>query len=100
MKGAGPHLHVIGLQNHAALLRPEPLERQDEALERAFRAHMGWQRFHRRKGLAGMILRRGTVFARGSGIKAMTARNAAKTAQIRPISPDDRRRSRDHAGAS
>src|SRR5690348_7391431 len=100
MKGAGPHFHVIGLQDHAALLSPEPLKRQDEALERSFRAHMGWQRFHRRRGLAGMILRRGTVFARGSGIKAMAARNAAKTTQIRPISPGDRRRSRGHGAAS
>jgi hypothetical protein len=43
MEGARAHLHVVGLQDHAALLGPEPLEREDEALERTFRAHMGGQ---------------------------------------------------------
>ena len=33
MEGACPHLHVIGLQNDAALLRPEALEREDQALK-------------------------------------------------------------------
>ena len=28
MEGAGAHLHVVGLQDHAALLRPEPLQRR------------------------------------------------------------------------
>ena len=33
VEGASPHLHVIGLQNHAALLRPEALERENQALK-------------------------------------------------------------------
>src|SRR5579859_2326223 len=33
MEGAGPHFQVIGLQNHAALRRPELLEAQDDVLE-------------------------------------------------------------------
>ena len=41
MEGAGADLHVVGLQDDAALVGPEPLKRQDQALERAFRAHMG-----------------------------------------------------------
>ena len=34
---AGADLHVVGLQDDAALLRPETLQRQDQTLERAFR---------------------------------------------------------------
>jgi len=33
MKGARPHLDVIGLQDHAALIRPEILQSEDEGLE-------------------------------------------------------------------
>ena len=33
MEGAGAHLHVVGLQDHAALLRPVSLQRQDQRLE-------------------------------------------------------------------
>jgi hypothetical protein len=33
MERAGAHLHVVGLEDHAALRGPEPLERQDQALE-------------------------------------------------------------------
>lgn len=35
MEGPGPHLHVVGLQDHAALGGPEPLQLQDQALEAA-----------------------------------------------------------------
>ena len=34
VEGARPHLHVVGLQDHAALLAPELLQRQDQVLER------------------------------------------------------------------
>jgi hypothetical protein len=43
MKGAGADLHVVGLQDDAALVGPEALQRQDQALKRAFRAHMSGQ---------------------------------------------------------
>ena len=41
MERAGADLHVVGLQDDAALLGPEALQRQDQTLERAFRAHVG-----------------------------------------------------------
>jgi len=41
MKGARAHFHIVRLQDHAALIGPEPLQSQDKALERAFRAHVG-----------------------------------------------------------
>ena len=41
MEGAGADLHVVGLQDDAALIRPIALQRQDQALERALRAHVG-----------------------------------------------------------
>ncbi len=44
---AGTHLHVVGLQDHAALVRPELLERQDETLEGVPRVHVGRQIGHR-----------------------------------------------------
>src|SRR6516164_2830309 len=34
MEGARAHFHVIGLQQNAALLPPEPLQAQDHVLER------------------------------------------------------------------
>src|ERR1700681_961930 len=37
MKGAGAHLHVVGLQDDAAVLGPVALQRQDQILEGAFR---------------------------------------------------------------
>ena len=40
MEGAGAHFHVVGLQDHAAVIGPITLQRQDQSLERAFRAHM------------------------------------------------------------
>jgi len=33
MKSAGPHFQIIGLMNHAALLGPEVMQREDEILE-------------------------------------------------------------------
>ena len=47
MEGAGADLHVIGLQDDAALLRPEALQRQDQPLEgarRLQRARTFWLR--------------------------------------------------------
>ncbi len=41
MKGARAHFHVVGLQDHAALLGPESLQRQDQPLERAFGGKFG-----------------------------------------------------------
>ena len=35
MKRAGADLHVIGLQDDAAVIRPIALQRQDQSLERA-----------------------------------------------------------------
>ena len=35
VEGAGAHLHVVGLQDHAALLRPIALQAQDQVLEAA-----------------------------------------------------------------
>jgi hypothetical protein len=40
MEGASAHLHVIGLENDTALVRPEILQGEDEALERARRMHV------------------------------------------------------------
>ena len=37
VEGAGAHLHVVGLQDDAALLAPELLQRQDQVLERLAR---------------------------------------------------------------
>src|SRR4029078_11379111 len=34
VKGAGAHLHVVGLQNDAALVRPIALKPEDQVLER------------------------------------------------------------------
>ena len=41
MEGAGADLHVVGLENDAALPRPEILQRQDQALEGARRVERG-----------------------------------------------------------
>ena len=41
MEGAGADLHVVGLQDHAAVVGPVALQRQDQPLERPLRAHMG-----------------------------------------------------------
>ena len=41
VKRPGAHLHVVGLQDHAAMVGPIALQGQDQALERALRAHMG-----------------------------------------------------------
>src|SRR5439155_25169239 len=38
VKGAGPDFHVVGLEDHAALIRPVPLQREDQLLEAARRA--------------------------------------------------------------
>ena len=46
MEGAGAHLHVVGLQDDAAVVRPIALQRQDQALERALGAHVGGQIGH------------------------------------------------------
>src|SRR5579871_4564262 len=74
VKGTGAHLHVIGLQDDAALLRPEALQRKNKPLERTFRAHMGGQRIHRLNSLAESGSKtRGTVSAADEGIKAMAA---------------------------
>ena len=72
MKGAGADFHVVGLQDHAALVGPEALQRQDQSLERAFRAHMRGQRIHRRFLIQGRPKARGTVSAGNRGIKAMS----------------------------
>ena len=54
MKRAGAHLDVIGLQDGAAVVRPIALKRQDQALERALRAHVRGQVFgHRSTILSG-----------------------------------------------
>ncbi len=47
VEGAGAHLHVVGLQDHAALVGPELLERQDEALEGVPGVHIGGQSGHK-----------------------------------------------------
>ena len=67
MEGAGAHFHVVGLQDHAALLGPEPLQRQDQALERAFRAHMGRQGVHRQILVSRGDLKRAGPYRRGRG---------------------------------
>ena len=41
MEGAGADLHVVGLQDHAALVGPIALQRQDQALERPLGTHVG-----------------------------------------------------------
>ena len=40
MEGAGPDLHVVGLQDDAAVIRPIALKRQDQPLEGAARVHV------------------------------------------------------------
>ena len=90
VKGAGAHLHVVGLQDHAALLGPEALQREDQALERAFRAHVGGQGVHRQISLARGFEARGTVSAgsgesRRSGAQFLMA--GALGARIRSIEP-------------
>jgi hypothetical protein len=71
MKGARSHLHVIWLQDHAALIGPEPLQGKNKTLERTFRAHVRGHGVHGRvRSLLGDMAR-GTVSAGGPGIKAM-----------------------------
>jgi hypothetical protein len=41
MEGAGADLHVVGLQDHAAVVRPIALQCQDQSLERALETHVG-----------------------------------------------------------
>ena len=41
MERAGAHLHVVGLQDHAALLAPELLQRQDQVLKQLGRSQAG-----------------------------------------------------------
>jgi hypothetical protein len=41
MEGAGADLHVVGLQDHAAVVRPIALQCQDQSLERALGTHVG-----------------------------------------------------------
>ena len=40
VKCARAHFHVVGLQENAAVIGPITLQRQDQSLERAFRAHV------------------------------------------------------------
>ena len=37
MEGSRPHFHIIGLQNHAAMLRPKPVQCQDQPLKGTLR---------------------------------------------------------------
>ncbi len=46
MKRAGADLHVVGLEDHAAIVRPEALQRQDQALKRSLGAHVVGQVRH------------------------------------------------------
>src|SRR3546814_4371742 len=41
MKRAGAHLHVVGLEDGAALLRPEALERENQLLKARWRRRRG-----------------------------------------------------------
>ena len=41
MKGAGAHLHVVRLQDDAAVVGPIALQRQDQPLERPLGTHVG-----------------------------------------------------------
>src|SRR5262245_18399476 len=54
MEGARAHFHVVGLQDHAALLAPELLQRQDHVLERLRRPQAGSGIIGR--GLGGLFL--------------------------------------------
>ena len=83
VKGAGADFHVIGLQDHAAVIRPITLERQDQSLERAFRAHMRGQGIHRRDRSSRGVQARGTVSAGTSGIKAMESPSFETQARAR-----------------
>ena len=80
MKGARAHLHVVGLQDHAALIGPEALQRENEALEGFFRAHVrgdGIGHVGHDLWILGRMYgdgARGTVSAGGPGIKAMPRR--------------------------
>ena len=67
VKGAGPDFHVVGLEDHAALIRPVPLQREDQLLEGARRAadfHGRWP-FLAPKERAS--IRRGGAARRGRG---------------------------------
>jgi hypothetical protein len=44
MERARPDLHVVGLEDHAAIVGPITLQGEDQALKRALRAHMRRQR--------------------------------------------------------
>ena len=67
MKGARAHFHVVGLQDHAALFGPEPLQSENEALERTFRAHMGRQFVHRQNRSREGVCRRAGPYRRWRG---------------------------------
>src|ERR1700733_14956081 len=57
MEGAGTHFHVIGLQDNAALLRPEMLQREDQILEglAGVQGGSGLYVLHRRRMVSGFV---------------------------------------------
>ena len=93
MEGAGAHFHVVGLQDHAALLRPEPLQGKDEALERTFRAHMGRKCVHRQdRSREGGLKSAGPYRRGGRGSRRCRWYGTAQLALSACSNPADRRR--------
>src|SRR5258708_33601174 len=67
MKSACSDLHIVRLQDHAALIGPEPLQSKNEALERAFRAHVGGYGVHRPIRSSRGVGKRAGPYRRGDG---------------------------------
>ena len=72
MEGAGADLHVVGLQDHAAPVRPIALQGEDQPLERAFGAHM-------RRQIVGLGFMRPLLVERAGKVKPRPAQDAAMT---------------------
>ena len=108
MKGARADFHVIGLQDHAAVIRPITLQRQDQALERAFRAHVRQEVSPSSDRSSLRAVRRAGPYRRGRGNQGDAGdRHPAEDVAARDkpghdegISPGDRRRCRGPAAAS
>ena len=89
MKGAGAHLHVVGLQDHAALGGPVALQRQDQVLE----GGGGWPilRVHGRGRLGRSLIEKAREYSRqarglaSAAARTTMVRSAACASEVRIV---------------